>query len=143
MKQQKQEYDYLDLLSCKFKFNGASIEEGFDCMTFVIEMGKRRGLKIPNINHSNITVNKSFLLFKEPKHYKLFKEVKQGKDTLVLMKNEKGIINHVGYMIDKNNFIHITKDNGVNVTKVTDRLYKKRIVGYFLPNEFIRDNKDN
>jgi len=134
-KQKKQELDYLDLLSCKFKFNGTSIEEGFDCMTFIIEMGKRRGIKIPNINHVGITLEESSSLFKVKEHFDLFEEVKKDKDTLVLMKNPFGVIGHVGYMLDKNSFIHMTKDYGVQVTRVIDRVYKNKIVGFYLPKE--------
>lgn len=127
--------DYLDLLSCKFKFNGNSKEEGFDCMTFIVEMGKRRGMKVPNINHIDITLEESPNMFKEQKYYDLFNEVQRDKDTLVLMKNPFGVIGHVGYMIDKSHFIHMTKNAGALVTKVTDKTYRNRIVGYYLPKE--------
>jgi len=129
----KQELDYLDLLSCKFKFNGTNVNEGFDCMTFIIEMGKRRGIKVPNINHVDLTLESSQALFKEQKYYDLFQEVKRDKNTLVLMKNPNGVIGHVGYMLDKNNFIHMTKNYGVQVNKVTDKAYINKIVGYYLP----------
>lgn len=134
-KQEKYYEDYLDLLNCKFKFNGISKEEGFDCMTFIIEMGRRRGIKIPNINHINTSLNKSYLMFQEKEHYDLFKEVPKDKNTLVLMKNQFGQVGHVGFMLDKDNFIHMTKDGGVIVTRVNDRVYKNRIVGYYLPKE--------
>ena len=129
----KQDMDYLDLLNCKFKFNGTNIEEGFDCMTFIIEMGKRRGMLVPNINHENIKLEESHKLFKEDKYYDLFIETKPNKNVLVLMKNPFGVIGHVGFMLDRNTFIHMTKDYGVQVNKITDKNYKHRIVGYYIP----------
>jgi cell wall-associated NlpC family hydrolase len=129
----KYEYDYLDLLKCKFKYDGQNINEGFDCMTLVIEIGKRRNVKIPNLNYLGIDLLHSHKLFTETNYIDYFKEVPKQENTIVLMKNPYGVIGHVGFMIDKNNFIHMTADKGVMVTKVTDKIYKNRIVGYYLP----------
>jgi len=138
-KNKGQEMDYLDLLHCKFTYKGTSIEEGFDCFTLVIEMGKRRGIKIPNINRLNISLEQTPLLFDRQENYDLFEEVKRAKDTLVLLKNPFGVIGHVGYMLDRNNFIHMTENEGCQVSKVTDRMWKNRIIGYYLPKEYVKN----
>jgi len=127
--------DYLDLLHCKFTYKGTTKEEGFDCFTLVIEMGKRRGIKVPNINRINIKLDQTPLLFEKQENHDLFKEVQRAKDTLVLLKNPFGAIGHVGYMLDRNHFIHMSTDEGCVVSKVTDKKWKNRIIGYYLPKE--------
>jgi len=131
-----QELDYLDLLHTKFKYGGTSIEEGFDCFTLASEMARRRGIVIPNVNKQKIPVSKASIMFADTYNKELFREVPKGKNVLVLMKNPFGQISHIGFMIDSNNFIHMTGEYGCLITKTSDATYKKRIVGYYLPKDY-------
>ena len=49
---------------------------------------------------------------------------------VVLINSERGVAIHAGIMIDKIRFIHCCKA-GVVMNKVTEKIWKNRIAGYF------------
>jgi len=49
---------------------------------------------------------------------------------VVLIKNGGGTVNHAGIMINNQSFLHCIKAGAV-VSRVTDKIWKPRIAGYF------------
>lgn len=49
---------------------------------------------------------------------------------VVLINSSKGIANHAGVMINDRTFIHCIKA-GVVVSRITDKIWKRRIAGYY------------
>ena len=42
-----------DLIGCKYKIHGRSKEEGFDCLGLDIEVLRRNGIEIPDVDYDN------------------------------------------------------------------------------------------
>jgi len=123
-------YDYYKYLGAPYKFNGSSISEGFDCINLCIQIGKDRGINIPNINHKNNSINNYFSLFNIRNDNTQFKKVQQQKDVLVVFK-VGGRISHVGYMLDNDNFIHIMEKSNVSIERISDGTWKNRVIGFY------------
>lgn len=49
---------------------------------------------------------------------------------IVLLRNSRGIANHAGVMLNSNSFINCLK-GGVVVSRITDAVWKGRLVGFF------------
>ncbi len=56
---------------------------------------------------------------------------KPGTLDVVLIKNGLGVANHAGVMLNDRTFVHCLAKAGVVLSRVTDKQWKPRIVGYY------------
>lgn len=120
--------DYLDI---KYKHLGRDKDIGFDCWGLVLYIYKTQlGLDLPDLQ--SYSQNWSY----EGNNYIMERYTdewarieKPEKFCLVMIKNFKNIVNHVGVYIGRNQFIHCGKP-GVVVSNI-DAFWKPKIEGYF------------
>lgn len=122
--------DYYKYLGVNFKFNGNSIEEGYDCINLCCAIAKDRGVPMMNINHEFTNINTYHYLFNIRETSVWEKLNKPMADTLVVFKIN-GKISHVGYMLDELQFVHIMEHSKVTVEKITSLQWERRIVGFY------------
>lgn len=121
---------HIKYLGCNFKWNGSSIAEGFDCINLCKALAKDRGVEIPNINHSMFNLDNYHVLFAQRDDTAIWESVEPQADVLVVFK-VNGEVRHVGYMINKLQFVHIMEKSKVTVEKITSPQWERRIVGFY------------
>lgn len=109
-----------DLIGIKYKNHGRTKEEGFDCLGLVLEVEKRLGRDVADLDY-------------EKPELSTFQKAKILKDGLPLKKIEKPVLysivifgkgsynNHVGIYIGGGKMLHCTQEHGVHVTKLAGR----------------------
>lgn len=117
-------------LGTEYKYQGNSIKEGFDCINLCCAVGKDLGVYIPNINHNMFDEESYPVLFNSRKDLNLWKEVEPKANTLCVFKIN-GTIQHVGYMIDSNQFIHIMQGSKVTVDTIDNIQWSRRLVSCY------------
>lgn len=125
--------DCYKYLGTNFKFNGNSIEEGFDCINLCCAIAKDRGVPMKNINHSFTNIDNYHNLFEQKDNNSEWLPLTNLDDltnSLVVFKIN-GKISHVGYMLDEVMFIHIMEHSKVTVEKITSPQWERRIVGFY------------
>ncbi|WP_425447790.1 C40 family peptidase [Dethiothermospora halolimnae] len=120
--------------NAKFKHNGRSLEEGIDCLGFIILFYREFGVDIPNDDGRPIEED---WYKKEPDRYiraiknMNLKEVKV-KDLqpldMVYFAVSRNIITHTGIMINKRQFIHMSPKSGFLISKL-ERHWLRRFRG--------------
>jgi len=121
---------YEQYLGIKYKFNGISKEDGFDCITLVHQVAKDNGVYIPNINHEAFNINNFVpLMIIEKATGDWFNVERQPKVAVVF--KIAGMIRHIGFMIDNDRFIHIMKDSNVSIEKLSSPHWNKRVEGFY------------
>lgn len=103
-----------DLIGVPYKSHGRSKEEGFDCYGLVLECCRRAGTPLADIDY---TV--SSLPDKEAARYaeKLNVEKAPAPRAGYVCEMEYNGNLHLGYMIDRNNVLHMT-EKGARVTYI-------------------------
>lgn len=125
--------DCYKYLGTNFKFNGNSIEEGFDCINLCCAIAKDRGVPMKNINHSFTNIDNYHNLFEQKDNNSEWLPLTNLDDltnSLVVFKIN-GKISHVGYMLDDVMFIHIMEHSKVTIEKITSPQWERRIVGFY------------
>lgn len=125
--------DCYKYLGTNFKFNGNSIEEGFDCINLCCAIAKDRGVPMKNINHSFTNIDNYHNLFEQKDNNSEWLSLTHLDDltnSLVVFKIN-GKISHVGYMLDDVMFIHIMEHSKVTIEKITSPQWERRIVGFY------------
>lgn len=125
--------DCYKYLGTNFKFNGNSIEEGFDCINLCCAIAKDRGVPMKNINHSFTNIDNYHNLFEQKDNNSEWLPLTNLDDltnSLVVFKIN-GKISHVGYMLDEVMFIHIMEHSKVTIEKITSPQWERRIVGFY------------
>jgi len=121
---------YRYFLGIKYKFNGNSIQEGYDCITLVSAVAKAHNIYIPNVNHQNHTINTFAPIFKDEIASGRWIEVEKQPLVAVVFRIA-GKIQHIGFMIDDERFIHILQDSNVTIEKLSNPNWNKRVVGFY------------
>lgn len=120
--------------SAKFVHNGRSLEEGIDCLGFVIAFYKEFGVEIPNDDGRFI---EEHWYKTEPLRYieairKFSNNEVKFKDLrpldMVYLAISRNIITHTGIMINKKEFVHMSPKSGFLISKL-ERHWKKRYRG--------------
>ncbi|MTI69337.1 MAG: NlpC/P60 family protein [Firmicutes bacterium] len=118
----------------KFVHNGRSLEEGIDCLGFLILFYKEFGINIPSNDGKPID---KYWFKEDPERYiraiKSLGEKEVSFDELqpldmayfVVTKN---IITHTGIMIDNQRFVHMSPKRGLLISKLK-RHWKRRFRG--------------
>ena len=125
-------------LGTPYLYQGSTIEEGLDCANLCTLVGKDLGILIPNINHTLYNQDSYSVLFNTKDNTRLWKEVQPRANTLVVFK-VNGIIQHVGYMVNDFEFIHIMENSKVSVDSLDSVQWKRRFVGCY---EYVGDKQE-
>lgn len=123
--------DIDDLVGVRYCFNGRSKETGFDCYGLAIEVSKRFGHIMPDVEEA-WKEDRDFLhcegLCLSKVEVKRINEPQTPGDV-ILIKNSRGILNHIGIYLGDGRFIHCNK-LGVHLDRVSQykmligRVYK-------------------
>jgi len=118
-------------LGVNYKFKGNSINDGLDCINLCSLVAAEFGTKIPNINHSFCNEDNYPTMFNNVREDKsLWVECEPKAHTLCVFKIN-GIIRHVGYMLNNNDFIHIMQGSRVTVDRLDSIQWARRLVGCY------------
>lgn len=99
-------------LGTKYKYGGTS-RKGVDCSGFVMEVYRITfGIKLPRSSSA------------QSRFCKEIKKKNLKKGDLVFFSINGSAINHVGIYLEKNRFIHASR-NGVMISELDDKYYKK------------------
>ena len=116
-----------DLVGCPYKVHGRSKEEGFDCYGIDIEVLKRGGIYIPDIDYEHLEEYES--VFLEMLKRVEYRKVNKPKKLTVIVFKVRGEPTHTGIYLGEGLFIHSTKNVGVIVEPL--HRWKKRVEGYY------------
>lgn len=120
--------------SARFVHNGRSLEEGIDCLGFIIAFYKEFDIEIPSDDGRYI--NEDWYK-NEPLRYiqaiKDFSENQVEFDELrtldmIYLAISRNIITHTGIMINRKEFVHMSPKSGFLISKL-ERHWKKRYRG--------------
>lgn len=108
-----------DLIGVRYKDNGRDIKNGLDCFGLAIEVCKRFGHELPDLSKP-WKMNKDFDSCEHDitsviKVKEVTKPEKEG--DVILMKNVRGVMHHVGVYMGNGRFIHCNKF-GVHIDKI-------------------------
>lgn len=123
-------------LGAEYKYQGDSLKEGFDCINLCCAVGSDLGVYIPNINHSMFDSKSYQGLFNIRDDKSVWKETVPKANTLCVFKIN-GVVQHVGYMLDDNQFIHIMEGSRVTVDSLDNIQWSRRLVHCY---EYIGNN---
>lgn len=119
-----------DLLLCTFDENGTGPEQ-FNCWNLCREIYHRAGRELPVQNEY---IKDLFHRDKVIKEFRknMFKKINQPEFlAIVTIKLRSRCITHMGCMINKIQFIHISRQFGVSITRLDDRKWKNKIEGLY------------
>jgi len=119
------------------KYLGMSHHLGeFDCLTIVVEIYEMLGI---TIKHPAYNVEKNWALCGEDwfdKYHSGWKKVNDYSPfDVVAFVNGKGVIFHIGVMLDNGRFIHNQGGPGVVISRISDQIWKKRFAGFYRHNK--------
>ena len=105
-----------DLLTVKYKENGRTKEEGFDCYGFAIEVCKRFGHTIPDLEEAKRSDRDFMACMKKGLEIAKVKEIDYPTEPsdVIFFVNFQGATEHMGVYLGNDLFIHCNK-HGVNV----------------------------
>jgi cell wall-associated NlpC family hydrolase len=113
-----------DLIGVRYKLNGRGYD-GFDCYRLVIEVSKRFGHHLPDIEEM-LASGYDFNFYKDKLLPKVrVKEIEYPNDAgdVILFSNNIGVLNHIGVYLGDNKVIHCNK-LGVHVDKLDSKFLK-------------------
>lgn len=109
-----------DLVGSRYRVNGRTSEEGFDCFGLAIEVSKRFGHELFDVGKDferNEDFNRCELICLQ--NTKLRKiETPQTEGDIILLRDSVGVISHIGIYLGDNKFIHCNK-LGVHIDRVS------------------------
>lgn len=117
---------YTDLLGCKFKPNGRSKDEGFDCYGLAIEVLKRNGI----ILHDAIyDFSDKESASKGIRAVNNVTRIEKPEINCIIEITVKGLPTHIAVYIGDGLLLHSVHNRGVIIEPIYR--YKTRIVGYY------------
>lgn len=124
-------------LGTPYKFLGKSIEEGLDCINLCLAVSKDFGKEIPNINNTVYSADSyGNVLNAARQDIKTWREVRPKQGALCVFKIN-GVVKHVGFMLNTNDFIHIMENSKVTVDSLSNVQWSRRFVNCY---EYIGDD---
>lgn len=115
-----------DLVGCPYKVHGRNKEEGFDCLGLDIEVLRRNGIDIPDVNYENPEEYES--VFIEEQSRVEYKKLEKPCELAVIVFKVRGEPTHTGIYLGEGLFIHATK-GGVRIEPL--HRWEKRVEGYY------------
>lgn len=120
-----------DLLGKRFADHGRGPDK-FDCYGLAAEVFKRYGVNLPDYKISCKNASKiDSTIEKERSNWKRLD--KPENPSLVVMRFNSNLYNHVGVYIGNGQFIHTARKTGVRIESVESIYWKNRIEGYYVP----------
>lgn len=120
--------NYFDLLDKPYK-DGERGPDKYDCYGLVMEMYQRSGVTIPNYPTMDTPEANAIALLSaaENEWVKLPGAAARCAVTLLMPPDHV----HIGFMLDRFEFIHTLRGRGVGVDDIRDPQWKKRITGFY------------
>ena len=121
---------YVKYLNIPYKYRGAT-KEGLDCIGLCQMIAQDNDIIIGNINYDNIPLDLVSNVFDiNMNNQAKYKEVEPKEHALIVFR-VMGKIQHIGYMISKDKFLHIMEGTRVSLESIYSPVWAKRIVGYY------------
>lgn len=118
------------IFQCKYKEGGREFPN-FDCYGFVKWLyEKEHKTVIQDFDYKDPDDPTNEKYFIECMNNPKWVKVKPQKGAVVPLR-VNGRISHIGYMISDTEFVHIMKESGVVIAKITSDKWKNRIVGFY------------
>jgi len=108
-----------DLLAVRYVENGRSREEGFDCYGLAIEVCRRFGYEIPDLEEAKVKGYDFFKCMQKGVSLSKVKEVDYPLEPadVVFLKNNVGVLDHIGVCLGNGLMIHCNR-YGVHIDKI-------------------------
>lgn len=109
-----------DLIGVRYTHNGRTKEEGFDCYGLAIEVEKRLGYSLPDIEKAR----EADYDFDECKRLCLAKvkakqtDMPEKKGDVVLIKDMTGKLTHIGVYLGRGQVVHCDRRYGVHIDRI-------------------------
>ena len=117
-----------DLVGCKYKIHGRNKEEGFDCLGIDIEVLRRNGIDIPDVDYDNPGQYED--VFLEIQNKVRYLKIDFPMKLCIIVFRVRGEPTHTGIYLGDGLFIHATKD-GVRSEPL--HRWANRVEGYYKP----------
>ena len=117
-----------DLIGVPYKIHGRSKEEGFDCFGIDIEVYKRNGKYLPDVNYEHPEEYENVFLEEQGKVR--YEKVDNAVELCIIVFRVRGEPRHTGVYLGNGLFIHSTKDKGVIVEPL--HRWENRVEGYYV-----------
>ena len=111
--------DIDDLLGVRYRHNGRSAKTGFDCYGLAIEVEKRFGHTLPDLDSFKAD-GRDFIICKDTALNELSGKVRETdtpeQEGDVILFNNNSVLNHIGVYLGNGKFIHCNK-YGVHIER--------------------------
>ena len=126
---------YKDLIGLPFREGGRNKYEGFDCWGLVLEVFRRHGIELPDYKIGCMEASKIDNAIEEnrPQWVKCDPNDPPVPSLVVIRFNQGQLCNHTGVYIGNGQFIHTRDRIGVNIDRVDNPAWRKRIEGFYIP----------
>ena len=115
-----------DLLGCKYKVHGRNKEEGFDCLGIVIEVLRRNGIEIPDVNYEKPEQYEDVFLKMQSRV--VYQKIDIPQKLCIIVFSVRNEPTHTGVYLGEGLFIHATK-GGVRAEPL--HRWENRVEGYY------------
>jgi cell wall-associated NlpC family hydrolase len=123
---------YLDLIGRPYERGGRG-PDSYDCWGLVRALLVRLGYR--NLPDEPTPRAPAAAAEAFQRHGQAWKKQDSRPGAVVLLKDEHGIGSHLGLMIDRGRFIHVSEVRGqVCIDRLSDPLWGGRVMGFYAPN---------
>lgn len=116
-----------DLIGIPYKVHGRNPKEGLDCYGLDIEVFKRNGIYLPDVDYDSPEEYEN--VFMKVQHSIKYEKVKTPNELNIIMFRFRNEPRHTGVYLGHGLFIHSTRDKGVIVEPL--HRWKNRVEGYY------------
>ena len=117
-----------DLIGCPYKVHGRNKDEGFDCLGLDMEVLRRNGIDIPDVNYDNPEEYES--VFLQEQNRIEYVKVEHPVELAIIVFKVRGEPTHTGIYLGNGLFIHSLRKVGVIVEPL--HRWEKRVEGYYV-----------
>jgi hypothetical protein len=119
---------FRDLIGVKFLDHGRS-KEGLDCYGLVIEVYKRIGINLPDVEYKATDIETSRNVDKQLRELIPMDKIEQPIKNCIVELAVLGDPSHVGIYLGKGDFLHTNRKNGVVIEKL--QRWENRISAFY------------
>jgi hypothetical protein len=117
-----------DLIGCKYKPHGRTVEEGLDCYGVALIVLEREGIHLPDIFYPDTERETNQEIIHILKYGIPHKKLDKPEKNCIIELTICGMPSHIGVYLGNGEFIHTT-DRGVVIEPL--RRWEKRVKGYY------------